>query len=476
MALRKQATEDIATWEDPVLGVNLYDSEEDLKPGEARLMQNCVYRAGVRMRNGNTRITPTALASGVRIRGGHKFYYGGANPQKVRLVAYGTNIASVSDTGVGTIIDSGMANDRDTSFTTWSITDKVYISNGVDTLRTYDGTTFATQTGENIPVPRGQVVPVLDRLLAITVDGIERSGPRDPSLWSKDSPWATFRPSRVGLFTALHPYTLRGTDTLYPGAFAFQANAYYLITGTDYGSNVLSLTASSGEDSKIELLDQNIGTSSPSSVVTVPGVGIFWFTTDLNVYWVPEGSLRGQYVGDKLRSTGSTIGIESTNKLALDQVWMSYFDRYLILGVPTGSNTYADTQFWADLYEITRADKTRPTAATWYGPMTGQTIGRVWREDQQGELALRGGEGNPVTGAYVYNMLEPGRFMDAVGTVDNTITMVYQTYFKDLGVHSREKYIRSLNLELRNVSGSPTVDLLDLDGPIITGVALEAIT
>ena len=475
MALRKQALEVDSTWEDPLLGVNLYASEEDLKPGEARLMQNCVYRSGVRMRNGNTRITPASLASNLRVRGGHRFYFGGATQQKQRLIAYGTKISTVSDTGVETVLTSGMSNDKDTYFTTWTITDKVYISNNVDTLRVYDGTTLTTQSGPTVPIARGTIIPVLDRLLAITVNGIERCQSRDPSIWSVNSPWATFRPSRVGLFTALHPYTLRGSDTLYPGAFAFQANAYYLITGTDYGSDVTSGTASTSEDTKIELLDQNIGTSSPYSVVTVPGVGIFWFTTDLNVFWVPEGSLRGQYVGDKLRSTGSTIGIESTNKLALDQVWMTYYDRYLVLGVPTGSNTYADTQFWADLYEITRADKTGPTTATWYGPMKGQTIGRVWREDQQGELALRGGEGNPTTGVFVYNMLEPGRFKDAVGLADNNITMTYQTYFKDLGTHSREKYIRSLNFELRNAIGAPRVDLLDLNGAIIVDAPITPI-
>lgn len=475
MALRRQVPESSATWEDPITGIDLFNSEEDIPPGAARLMQNCVYRAGVRMRNGNTRITASAIAASFRVRGGHKFYYGGASPAKKRLIAYDTKISTISDAGAESVLTSGMTSDKDTYFSTWSITDKVYISNNTDVLRSYDGTTFATVAGTAIPTPRARVAPVLDRLLAITSNGIERTNSIVDSVWSNNSSWATFRPSQVGLFTALHPFTLRGTDSLYTGAFAFQAHAYYLITGTDFGSDVTSGTASSGEDSAIQILSPSVGTSSPDAVVTVPGVGIFWFTTDLNVYWVPEGSLSGQYVGDKLKSNTGTVGIESTNKEQLAQVWMTYYDRYLILGVPTGTSTYANTQFWLDLYEFTRADKTKSTTAVWYGPMTGQTIGRTWREDQQGELALKGGEGNPSTGVFVYNVNEASRFKDAIGTTDTDITMSYQTYFKDFGAFSREKYIRSLNFELRNFAGSPTVDLFDLDGTIIADVAITEV-
>lgn len=475
MALRGQLSEKNATWEDPITGVNLFDSEEDLTAGSARLMQNCVYRAGVRMRNGNSRVTAAQIAASFRVRGGHKFYYGGSSPAKKRLIAYDTKISVISDAGSETVLTSGMTSDKDTYFTTWTITDKVYISNNTDALRSYDGTTFATVAGTAIPTPRARVAPVLDRLLAITTNGIERCDSRDPTVWSTNSSWATFRPSQVGLFTAVHPFTMRGSDTIYPGAFAFQANAYYLITGTDFGSDVTSGTASTGEDSAIQLLDPNVGTSSPNSVVTVPGVGIFWFTTDLNVYWVPEGSLRGQYVGDKIRSNSHTVGIESTNKDQLAQVWMTYYDRYIILGVPTGSSTFANVQFWLDLYELTRADKSKPTTAIWYGPMTGQSIGRTWREDQQGELAIKGGEGDSTVGVFVYNVNEFARFQDAIGTADTNISMVYQTYFKDFGAFSREKYIRSLDFELRNFSGSPIVALYDLEAAIITGVDITEV-
>ena len=473
MSLRNQVPERFATYYDPIHGINLRASEEDLRSdeqvAEARLMQNCIYDGGVRIRTGSARITSTALQASKRIRGGHKFYYGGPNPTQKRLVAYGTKISHIADNGTETVLTSGMTDDLDTFFGTWSITDKAYISNRTDTLRSYDGTTFATVAGTNIPAPRTAVVPVLDRLLCITANGIERTSPRVDTTWSSNSSWATFRPQRPGLFTALHPFTVRGTDTLYPGALAFQANGYYVITGTNYGSDASAGSASAGEDSAIRLLDPNIGTSSPYSVTTVPGVGIFWFTSDKNVYFLPEGSLVGGYVGDKLISHNSTPGIESINTAAINQIWMTYFDRYLMLGIPTGSNTFCDTQFWMDMRTF------NPQQPVWNGPMTGQTISRCWPEVQNGEFKVVSGEGNPATGAFVYENRKALRFQDAVGINDNNITMIYQTPFSAYGNPTRKKYVRAINYDLQISTGSPTCSIYDLDGAVATNLAIEAI-
>ena len=46
MALRRQINEADASFADPVLGINLRESEENLKGGESRLMQNCEYYGG----------------------------------------------------------------------------------------------------------------------------------------------------------------------------------------------------------------------------------------------------------------------------------------------------------------------------------------------------------------------------------------------------------------------------------------------
>jgi hypothetical protein len=435
-------------------------------------MQNCEYYGGIRIRRGSQRINTSSLGA-FKVLGGGKHYYGGASPQGKRLIAYNNRISVISDAGAETILTSGMTAGLNTYFKTWSIQDSSYISNGTDTLRKYDGTTFSTVAGTNIPVPRTAVVPVVDRLLAITANGIERTSPRVDTTWSANSGWATFRPQHPGLFTALHPYTLRGTDTLYSGAIAFQERAHYLITGTDYGTDASAGTASAGEDSAIQLLDPSVGTASPDSVVTVPGIGMFWFTTDLNVYWLPEGTLSGRFVGDKLQSTVSTTGIEAAYTGALTQVWMAYFDHMLMLSIPTGTNQYASEQWWMDIRSLRNNPDRGPV---WYGPMSGQTVGRTWVENQQGDNKVMGGEGNSATGVFVYQMRVPALFTDAIGTVNTEISMVYQTIFKSFGTPSREKYVQAVHLDLNTFTGTATIDLLDLDGVLASGVAVNVVS
>lgn len=468
--LRNQIAENTATYAEPVYGVNLKSSEENLQDGEARLMQNMEYYGATRIRRGSQRVNGTTLGA-YRILGGHKYYYGGASATSKRLVAYNNKISTLSDVGTETNLTSSMTAGLNTYFGTWSITDSVYISNGTDTLCKYDGTTYSTVAGTRIPTPRTAVVPVLDRLMCITTDGIERTEPRVDNSWSQASSWATFRPQLPGLFTALHPLSLKGSDQIYPGALALQERAYYLITGTDFGSSLGSASPSTGTDASIQLLDPSVGTASPYSVVTVPGVGTFWFTADLNVFWLPEGSLAGRFIGDKLQSTVSTAGLESTNTAALAQVWMAYFDNILMLGIPTGSNVYASTQWWLDI-RMLRAEQGQPV---WYGPMTGQTVGRVWLENQQGNNGLYGGEGNSSSGAFVYQLRVPAKFTDAVGTSDTAISAVYQTNFKSFGTPSREKYIQAVHFDMNSYSGTTTMDLLDLDGTITSGVTIEAV-
>ena len=372
----------------PVLGVNLREPQHLLQPGECTLLKNAYYDGAIRPIPGTRAITPTSLQASVRLRGGHRFYT--QDGRKKRLIAYDTKISEVSDAGSESVLTSSATSDRTTYFSTWPFLDRAYAANGADNPYYYDGSSFGQLTGTNIPTPLSRMVPILDRLMVVTTNGIERTNARSDSVWSANSAWATKRPVRPGRFTTIHPFSIRGTDTIYPGLLAFQANAYYVITGTDFGSDVTAATASTGEDSAIQLLDGTVGTSSPMSVCTVPGVGVFWVTSDLNVYCLPEGALTGFYVGDKLHSNVSTTGLNHANLAALDQIWMESFDRKLLLGFPSVAKTYADTQYWLDLRYITAQD---PKGAVWYGPHTVNSWGCVWREDQGGELSLCAGEG-----------------------------------------------------------------------------------
>lgn len=479
MALRNQIKEDAATFPDPVKGVNLRASEEDLTPGEARLMQNCVFDSGTKIRNGSTRLNSSTLGA-YKILGGHKYYYGGSSPTSKRLIAFNNRISVLSDAGSETTLTTGMTSSKDTHFLTWPITDKVYICNGTDELREYDGTTFQTVStvvgsnqvpGNGVHPPARMMAPILDRMMAITTNGIERTDARVGHIWSKNSSWATLRPVTPGLFTGITPFTIRGQDALYPGIIALQSSAYHLITGTMFGTDVTAVSATN-DDASIRLLDSTVGTSSPYSIVSIPGLGLFWFTSDLNVYWLPEGSLVGHFIGEKLQSTSATTGIESTNRSQLGQVWMRYLYPYLMLGVPTGSNAYADTQFWLDV----RAMKNQPEAGpVWYGPMTGQTISRCWDEILNGDRAIMGGEGLSTNGAFVYNLRAPVTFTDAVGASDVGVSMLYRTVYPSFGYPSRKKYVQGVNADIYVPSGTPTCALYDLDGIVAAATNFEAL-
>lgn len=577
MALRNRIPDSRAIYPDPEFGVNLGVAQEDLKPGEAAQMQNAVFRGGTRTRLGSSRITSSALQASKRIRGGTKYYYG-TNSSK-RLVAYGQHIDWVEDDGTAHTLTSSLTDDKDTFFSTWSITDKVYIANKTDELQEYDGTTFqpvkyvgdidivsgtyqwtvsgsgtneyycelngsgdpslseprvvveggqagsdmtlgtlgSLNAGEygygdndslgystiyvrvtsggpdpdtdpsdlwaryskNIPGESGNaapqmMTPVLDRLLIITSNGIERSNPRVANIFSKNSTWATFRPSLVGPFTAVYPYSTRDTSgSFVQGAVAFQANAHYLITGTDFGGDVTASSAPSENDASIRLMDPNVGTSSPYSVASVPGIGLFWFTSDINVFWLPfGGTVSGRMIGDKISSVTSIDGIESITLGSIDQVWMAVYDRFLRLGIPTSGNTYGDEEWWLDLKKFI----IDPNNPVWYGPMQGRTISRCWAEKQAGDNKLVGGEGNPTTGAFLYTLDASGVYSDAVGTSDNDISYQYQTYFKSFGSAGREKYIRSVEVDANQYSGSATMDVTDLEGASASDLAISAVT
>ena len=453
----------------PRLGVNLRDPQHLLESGECCLLQNAYYDGSILPVPGTRAITPTALSASARIRGGHRFY--AQDGRKRRIIAYQSKISMIDDAGSENILTSGTTTDRLTLFSTWPILDRVYAANGMDNPFYYDGASFGQLVGTNIPTPLSRIVPILDRLMVVTENGIERTDSRDDTVWSSDSAWATKRPVRPGRFTAIHPISLRGTDTIYPGILAFQANAYYIITGTDFGSDVTAATASIDEDSSIQLIDGSVGTSSPMSICTVPGVGIFWVTSDLNVYLLPDGQLKGVYVGDKLQSRVSTYGLNDASVSLIDSIWMEYFDRKLILGFPAGPSTAPDVQYWLDLRYLTAGD---PKGSVWYGPQMVNTWGCVWREDQGGDLSLCAGEGLLSRGVMVYRAYQTDLASHVTGSTTQLPTMIYQDRHIGYDGGSTVKYPRDARMTLTMTGGTATAGMAELGDALAYRQPVEA--
>lgn len=580
MSLRNQVPDAESTYEDPVLGVNLNASPEDLQRGEAAKLQNLVHRGGLVTREGSTLHTTISAGSTTIVRGGHMFYYGS---NKDRLVAYGTSISNVEDNGTYAAITTTMTSNKDTYFTTWPITERVYVSNGTDPIFDFDGTNFAVAGAINIRssayswtlstgggtstyylrtsgggdpgfttspagvmlngvVVAGSVATALtpgqwgyddvdalgydtiyvrlsdntdpdtkddgyvqslatltlpglngwingqsqtipparniiglgDRLFALTEDGIERSDPRDPTVWSWDSAWATFRPSQSGVFLSHIPHSVssQSGEPLH-GALAFTDSDYYFYTGTDFGDDVTNATASQGEDSSIVHVAP-IGIAAPKAVGSVPGVGTFFITNLKNVYFVPTGSVYGRIVGERIynRGGGSVDGIESMLLYNTSgdpyPSWVVYWEPYLMIGFCV-DNAYPDTQYWLDLDKF----RINPNAPVWYGPMKGQSPSVVWREDQRGDNQLMGGDGDPALGIYLYRLRVPNTYTDSRAAATNNIACEYTTYLKSGGAPSREKYVQQIEVEMNEISGSATCDIADLSGTILSGLPVE---
>jgi hypothetical protein len=475
--LRNRIPDQQAQWPDPVLGVNLRDSLEDLQPGEAELLGNMFYDGGLRKRYGSTAITSASLGA-FRGRGGVRVYPQTAS--KFRLVAYSTKVSTVSDTGTESVLTSALTSDQDVMFKTWSITDRTYICNKANSL-TYVNATQVWNTisgGVNVPASPTMAVPFLDRLFAIQGDGVWSTNPRVDTVWSPNSStWAIYRPAGgSGNPTALHLHSLTGNlNDPQAQMLIFQESSVTALTGADFGSDVTLTTPPTTWDAQLTLLSPNIGTLSPYSLVTVPGVGTFWFTQDANVAWMTFSSSVPQLIGDKLYSNRSYVsGINNVNFAQISQVRMVYHDRKLKLFLPIGSNAYSTVQYWLDLRQLQSipalADKAK---LSWSGPHTGQSLGAVWVESSQGDNnALYGTEGNSTTGMFVYLLNDSTTYKDAMGSLPVSVASDYRSFYHDLGAETFEKWIPEVRFDCSGQIENASVSLKDLHGNLVSGLTI----
>jgi len=478
--LRNRIPDDVAKWADVLSGVNLRDSLEDLKAGSAELMQNCYYDGGLRKRFGSTILTTTTLGA-FRGRGGHRVYPQTAS--KFRLIAWHTNLAVVSDTGLVTTVTNSLTSDQDVHFETWSITDRTYVSNKSNVLCQISPTqTFSSVTGVNIPASPTMTVAFLDRLFAIQGDAVYSTNPRVDSVWSPNtSTWATYRPvGGNGVPTAIHRHSMTGQQGD-PKAqlLIFQSGSITSLTGLDFGSDVTLSTPPTTWDANLLLLSSNIGTSSPYSIVTVPGLGTFWFTQDLNVAYLSFNQNTPQYVADMLFSNRSTIpGVNNIVLAQIGQVRMVYHDRKLklFLPVPIQDAEFEIVQYWLDIRLIQEGLGKSALPAempSWSGPHRGQSVSALWIESQAGDRdAFYALEGGSTHGLFVYTMNDTTTFKDAVALTTTDVASQYRTFYHDMGMPTYQKWIPEVRIDFGGAGEHALVTLVDLHGTHVGPFAL----
>lgn len=480
--LRNRLPDDVSIYPDPKLGINLRKSPEDLLPEEAYLLKNCFYDAGVRKRFGSQRFSTPSLGAFQGL-GGTKFYYG--QNSRERLIAFGGNIGKVSDAGVFTTLTSTMTSGQPTYFTPWSIQDRCYIANGTDSLRYFDGTHLSTIVGSYIPASPTMVKAFADRLFAIQNGVVVASDPRVDTVFAPaTSSWSAYQPSPGGGDVVViwpHSQTGRVGD---PGQalLMFQQSALSALTGTDFGSSVVSVSPSTDWDAAITILDTAIGTASPKSVCSAPGLGTFWFTQGKNIGWLPLGESQPRLIGDVLFTYRTDVdAINLVDGSRLGDVWMVYHDRKLKLGLPIGGQPYATTQFWLDLrplYEnlgaILHGNAEEGMATPWSGPHTAQPISAVWTETEQGDNdRLMGLEGKAANGCYVYELNPPQVSTEDIATTSsNEYLYDEQTFFQAAGAPGWQKQLSKLLIDCSGYVQFASVTVSDLHATLTSPLTI----
>ncbi len=163
-------------------GVNLRGQPLDIAPNELLACINMYpVAAGYLIgRGGQTRYTQAGPINANPIKSLYRFYK--QNGQGIQLATTSTNVFTVNDvTGVPTSILGGLTANQRFSFVTWTAKDKVYWTNGIEPMQSYNGTTVAA-VGGGSPVAL-QIELYLDRMYALTNNGVRFSDLNVDNSW-----------------------------------------------------------------------------------------------------------------------------------------------------------------------------------------------------------------------------------------------------------------------------------------------------
>jgi hypothetical protein len=150
-------------------GTNRRDAPVGLASNDLIASENIVPIAGgsIEGRGGQSELFGTAIDSNA-IRSLHRLYL--QNGTRKTIATSGTKVWTV--TGAGQLeIDSGYTSGKKFSMLTWSAKDKAYWINGVEPLKSYDGTTVATVAGTP---PIGSMVELHDNRLWVLQGNLVR--------------------------------------------------------------------------------------------------------------------------------------------------------------------------------------------------------------------------------------------------------------------------------------------------------------
>ena len=439
-------------------GVNLHSNILEIDAEECLLSQNCVWENGMVKRGGQTLVHANEVVSNKKILGLHRYYK--ANGTKQTLVACDTVIAYENSGWTNAI--TGLTAGLNTHFTTWGALDKVFICNGTDEMRSWDGSSEIAYTiSDGIPK---QALPYQDRLLTIIGGTLTWSASFDDTESNWEPVSATgVKPDSILYGMCLHSVSNEAssydTKVLLAGA-----NGMYLF----FGKDLRPITDTTG-DYSIFPLAISVGCNAPKTMCWTP-MGTMWLGNDRQVYLLPFDSVTPVPVGTKIQSNiTATPGIEDMPAAQIANASAIYHNGYYKLSIArTSSDSTNTSQWWAD---VKRGYKDEDgNFGPWYGPMVGQTISCYASMNGAGDIGqLLGGEST----AYgrVYYLHDRSVYSDIVPSSGSTksVQVYWQSYFNPLGNPYLRKDVHKIEAELLDVLGTVGVEFLDITGTIKTG-------
>jgi len=438
-------------------GVNLFKAHQDLKPTECANAQNVIFKNGMVKRGGQSAHDTDEVNAGNVIKGLHKYINTTANKT---VAASGGNVYTL-DSGTWTARVSGLT---DTQFYFENFLDRIYMSNGTEAPRYWDGSSVTTVTAA--PTTTLQMLQYQDRLLTL-----QANGDLD---WSDSYDTTAFQGvtnTGVQVDSIAHGMAIHSAQDVNAGlqdkVLIAGGNGMYLFQGTDLR------TPSTTGNYTLRRVSQ-IGCNAPRTMAWTPR-GTCWLGKDKQIYILPFNDTRPIPIGRRVQARRQgEEGIESIPTAQLATACAIYHDGYYKISYASSGQSKNNTQLWL---EIDRMSGEEGDLGPWYGPMKGQTIGVFARNDDE---VLLGGDGDPNTAddkskiSMVYELHKKGDNADFVydasaGTVRRSIVIDYWTFYNALGEEPFLKVVDNVEAELLDVLGTISFDLYDIAGAVKTG-------
>jgi hypothetical protein len=447
------------------LGVNLNKDIVELEPEECIQAKNLIWANGMVKRGGQSLLTATEVVASKKILGLHKFYK--SDGTKQTLAACDTTVKYLNGTAWTNAV-TGLTTGLQTYMSTWGALNKVYICNGTDEMRSWDGTTAATVTLPSADttaygMPR-MALPYQDRLLTILGGKLTWSA----SFSDTGASWELVANSGVRPDTLLYGMVHHAVSNEGAGFYAkvllAGANGMYLFEAKD-----LRVPFTTG-DYTISQLAIPVGCNAPRTMCWTPK-GTMWLGIDKQVYLLPFNSVSPIAVGTKIQSNISGLsGIEDMPVTEIENACATYHKGYYILSIPASGGTCNTIQWW--VHTDRASFDGDGNFGPWYGPMTGQNIGCFANQNgTQDGGELLGGDSNSTTEkglVYFCNEKTQSGDIDSSTGLAKAIPTGWQTYYNPLGNTYLRKDVHMAELEMMDVLGTVNVGFFDIEGTIST--------